>query len=153
MSQPGTPSVLGTAGILAQPLSVTLGEAVGLLLLLLLSLTLNALQLYQRWVHIRTVYNQLIGIFNSIGWGLVRCMSRTEELENRTKTSDRYVAESGILRDFRNYSLETEFLLHILHEQLVSMAKILSANRRWRYSQEEKERMEERYGAKLKRVD
>jgi len=152
MNQPSAPSVFGTANILAQPLPLTLGEAVGVVLLLLLSVAANALQLYQRWVYIRTVYNELVGTFNSIGWLLVRCMSRTEELDNRGKVPDRYVAESTVLRAFRDYSLETEFLLRVLHEQLVGMAKTLSVRGHWGYSQEEKKRIEERYGAKLKRV-
>jgi len=152
MNQPSAPSVFGTANILAQPLPLTLGEAVGVVLLLLLSLAANALQLYQRRVYIRTVYNELVGTFNSIGWLLVRCVSRTEELDSRVKVPDRYVAESTVLRAFRDYSLETEFLLRVLHEQLVGMAKTLSVRGHWGYSQEEKERIEERYGAKLKRV-
>ena len=152
MNQPSAPSVFGTANILAQPLPLTLGEAVGVVLLLLLSVAANALQLYQRRVYIRTVYNELVGTFNSIGWLLVRCMSRTEELDSRVKVPDRYVAESTVLRAFRDYSLETEFLLRVLHEQLVGMAKTLSTRGHWGYSQEEKERIEERYGAKLKRV-
>ena len=153
MNQPSAPGVFGTAGILSQPLPVTLGEGVGVALLLLLSLAVNAFQFHQRKVYIRTLYNELVAIFNSIGWLLVRCMSRTEELESRIKTPDKYVAESTILREFRNYSRETEFLLRVLHEQLVGMAKTLSVRGHLGYFPEEKERLEERYGAKLKRVD
>jgi hypothetical protein len=94
MNQPSAPSVFGTANILAQPLPLTLGEAVGVVLLLLLSVAANALQLYQRRVYIRTVYNELMGTFNSIGWLLVRCMGRTDELDSRVKVPDKYVAES-----------------------------------------------------------
>jgi len=153
MNEGSTPRVFGTVGILAQPLPFTLGEAAAFLLLLIVSLALNAFQLYQRRVHIRTVHNELVGLFNGIGWLLVRCISRTEELERRVTTSDRYVAESTILQKFRDYSLETEFLLRVLQEQFVNMANTLSGKGRWGYSQEEKERLEERYGAKLKRVD
>ena len=80
-------------------------------------------------------------------------MSRTEELESRIKTPEKYVAESTILREFRNYSRETEFLLRVLHEQLVGMAKTLGVRGHLGYFPEEKEQLEERYGAKLKRVD
>jgi len=153
MNQPGAPGVFGTAGILSQPLPVTLGEGVGVALLLLLSLAVNAFQFHQRRVYIRTLYNELVAIFNSIGWLLVRCMSRTEELESRIKTPEKYVAESTILREFRNYSRETEFLLRVLHEQLVGMAKTLGVRGHLGYFPEEKEQLEERYGAKLKRVD
>jgi hypothetical protein len=153
MNQPSDPSVFGAAGLLSQPLPVTLGEGVGVVLLLLLSLAFNAFLFHQRRVYGRTLYNELVAIFNSIGWLLVRCMSRTEELESRIKTADKYVAESAILREFRNYSRETEFLLRVLQEQLVGMAKTLRVRGHLGYFPEEKERLEERYGAKLKRVD
>ena len=153
MNQPSAPGAFGTAAILSQPLPVTLGEGVGVALLLLLSLAVNVFQFHQRRVYSRTLCNELVAIFNSIGWLLVRCMSRTEELESRIKTPDKYVAESAILREFRNYSRETEFLLRVLHEQLVGMAKTLSVRGHLGYFPEEKERLEERYGAKLKRVD
>jgi hypothetical protein len=152
MNQPSASGVFGTAGILAQPLQLTVGEAVVVVVLLLLALAGNALQLYQRRVYIRTVYNALVGTFNSVGWLLARCMSRTEQLNSRVKGADRYVAEAAILREFRDYSLETEFKLRVLHEQLVSMAKTLSVKGHWGYTPEEQERIEERYGAKLKRV-
>jgi hypothetical protein len=152
MNQSSASSVLGTSGILDQSLPLTVGEAVVVVVLLLLALAGNALQLYQRRVYARTVYNELVGTFNSVGWLLVRCMSRTEQLNNRVKGADRYVAEAAILREFRDYSLETEFKLHVLHEQLVSMAKTLRVRGHWGYTPEEKERIEERYGATLKRV-
>ena len=77
-------------------------------------------------------------------------MNRTRELNNRTKAADKYVLESTALREFRDYSLETEFMLRVLHEQLVGVAKTLSAkDKRWQagqfgYTPEEIKRIEER---------
>jgi hypothetical protein len=150
MDDPASAStVLGPGGILGQSLSLTVGDAVGLVVLLLL-LAGNAFQLHQQRVYSKTVHNGLGSTFNSIGWLLARCMNRTGELNNRIKTADRYVLESTALREFRDYSLETEFMLRVLHEQLVGVATTLNAkDKRWQAGQfghtpQQIERIEER---------
>jgi hypothetical protein len=44
-------------------------------------------------------------------------------------------------------------MLRLLHEQLVGMARTARLRGTWGYSPDETERIEERYGARLKRVD
>jgi len=142
-------TVFGPGGVLGQSLSLTLGDAV-VVVVLLLSLASNGFQLYQQRVYSKTVYNGLVSTFNSIGWLLARCLNRTGELNNRIKAADKYVLESTALREFRDYSLETEFMLRVLHEQLAGVAKTLSAkDKRWQagqfgYTPQEIERIEER---------
>jgi len=153
MNQPATPGVFGTAGVLTQPFSLTLGEAGGLVLLLVLSLALNAFQLYRHRGHVRTVASGVARTFNSASWLLARCMSTTDALDTRIKAADRYVAEANLLREFRVYSLGTEFMLRLVHEQLIGMAKTSRLRGDWAYSADETERIEERYGARLKRID
>ena len=149
MDQASASTVFGPAGILSQSLPLTLGDAV-CVVVLLLSLVGNGFQLYQYRVNAKSVYNGLVSTFNSIGWLLARCMNRTGELNDRIKGPDRYVLESSALREFRDYSQETEFMLRVLHEELVGVAKTLrKRDKRWRagqfgYSPQEIERIEER---------
>lgn len=149
MDQASASSVLGAADALGQSLSLTLGDAVGVMALLLL-LAGNAFQFYRQRVYTKTVYNQLVSTFNSIGWLLARGMNKTGELNNRISDPEKYVMESAALREFRDYSLETEFMLRVLHEQLVSVAKTLSGkDRKWQaghfwFTPDEMKRIEER---------
>ena len=158
MNQASASTVFGPAGILGQSLPLTLGDAVGVVVLLL-SLGGNGFQLYQQRVYAKTVYNGLVSTFNSIGWLLARCMNRTGELNKRITSADKYVLESTALREFRDYSLETEFMLRVLHEQLVGVAKTLSAkDKRWQagqfgYTPQEIERIEERLRSQARPSD
>src|SRR5438093_11972113 len=148
MDQASASTVFGPAGILSQSLPLTLGDEVGVVVLLL-SLVGNGFQLYQQRVYAKTVYNGLVSTFNSIGWLLARCMNRTGELNKRITSADKYVLESTALREFRDYSLETEFMLRVLHEQLVGVARNLSAkDKGWQacqfgYTDQGVERMQE----------
>ncbi len=149
MDQANVPNSFATIGILGQLLPLTLGDVVAVVILLL-SLGGNAFQLYRQRVYTKTVYNGLIGIFNSIGWLLARSVNKASQLNNRIEGADRYVLESGALRGFRDFCRETDFMLCVLHEQLVSVAKTLRGkDKRWQagqfgYAPADIERIEER---------
>jgi hypothetical protein len=118
-------------GLLSQPLSLTASDLIGMVLLIL-SLAGNAFQLYQQRVYGRTIYNGLVGTFNNIGWLLARTMNRTAELTGKSAKAP----YDGCLSRFRDYSLETEWHLRELHEQLVAVAKTLrSRDQRWQAGQ------------------
>jgi hypothetical protein len=118
-------------GLLSHPLSLTASDLIGIVLLIL-SLAGNGFQLYRQRVYGRTIYNGLVGTFNSIGWLLARTMNRTAELREKSAKAPYDVC----LSSFRDFSLETEWHLRELHEQLVAVAKTLrSRDQRWQAGQ------------------
>jgi len=133
-------------------MQLTASDLIGLILLIL-SLAGNAFQLYQQRVYGRTIYNGLVGTFNSIGWLLARCMNKTAELG---ETLAHATSSDPCLAHFYDYSLETEFHLRGLHEQLVSIAKTLrSDDQRWQAGQfgltnEEIQRIRDRFEQQTK---
>jgi hypothetical protein len=99
---------------------------------LAVSVVLNIFQFYRARLYKNTLYNGLVGAFNSIGWILARCMNRTEELRYRLRRLRGEERPWWITREFRFFSVETEFKLRQLHEQLVSIAKTLrTRDQRW----------------------
>ncbi len=127
-----------------QPIGLSLREGLGILTLIL-SLVGNGFQLYRQWHYGNTIYNGLVGTFNNIGWLLARCMNRTGELNQRI--SGHAGGQEALLGEFRDFSMETEFHLRALHEQLVAIARTLRRrDRRWQagefgYTPEEVERI------------
>ena len=135
---------------LSQPVGWTINDILGLILLLL-SLGGNAYQWQQQRVYSKTIYNGLVAAFNSIGWLLVRTMQRTQDVA-RSIESGKVREDCLALADsFRAFSLETEYHLRSLHEQLVGVAKMLSRkDSRWQagefgYTPEEIRAIRERF--------
>ena len=114
-----------------QPIGLTVREALGILALLL-SLAGNGFQLYRHGVYRRTVHHGLVAAFNSVGWLVVRCMNAARDLSDRIERTEKWAPQQGIMVEFRNFSVDTEFMLRELHEQLVASAKTLQAkDARW----------------------
>lgn len=121
-------------------------EALGVATLTV-SIVLNIFQFYRSRLYRRTIYNGLVGAFNSIGWILARYMNRTSNLSAQLAEARSNDQSKVIINESRLYSEETEFMLRQLHEQLVAMAKTLqSRDQRWQagefgYTKEEIERI------------
>ena len=106
----------------------------GLGLLLILSLVGNAFQLYRQTLHDKTIGNVLVSTFNSIAWSLTRCTSKTRELDGRL--TGQKIADPVLLKEFREFTVDSEFILRTLNEQLISVARNLRRNdKRWREGQ------------------
>jgi hypothetical protein len=110
----------------AQPLDSQNGTGwfVGIGVLLILSLLGNAFQLYRQGLYGKTIGNELVSIFNSIAWSLARCVNKTRELDGRLPGQK--IADPVLLKEFREFSVDSEFILRALREQLVSVARNLS---------------------------
>ena len=116
----------------AQPLDIQNGTGwfVGIGVLLILSLLGNAFQLYRQGLYGKTIGNELVSIFNSIAWSLARCVNKTRELDERLPGQK--IAAPVLLKEFREFSVDSEFILRALREQLVSVARNLRRkNKRW----------------------
>lgn len=116
----------------AQPLDSQNGTGwfVGLGVLLILSLLGNAFQLYRQGLYGKTIGNELVSIFNSIAWSLARCVNKTRELDGRLPGQK--IADPVLLKEFREFSVDSEFILRALREQLVSVARNLRRkDKRW----------------------
>ncbi len=116
----------------AQPLDIQNGTGwfVGIGVLLILSLLGNAFQLYRQGLYGKTIGNELVSIFNSIAWSLARCVNKTRELDERLPGQK--IADPVLLKEFREFSVDSEFILRALREQLVSVARNLRRkNKRW----------------------
>lgn len=101
---------------------------------LVFSLIGNGAQLHRQRLHAKAAYNGLVGAFNSIAWLLARCLRKTQELEGRAG-SGKEMAEA-LLKEFREFSLDTEFGLRGLQEQLISVAMTFRPkDKRWREGQ------------------
>lgn len=127
------------------PFTLSVRETLGIITLIM-SLVGNGFQWYRQFLYKRTIYNGLVAAFNSIGWILARCMNKTREVAERIDQGTGDNAGGANLREFREFSQETEFMLRVLHEQLVGSAKTIKAkDTRWQagefgYSREEIER-------------
>ena len=116
----------------AQPLHTQNGTGwfVGIGVLLILSLLGNAFQLYRQGLYGKTIGNELVSIFNSIAWSLARCVNKTRELDGRLPGQK--IADPVLLKEFREFSVDSEFILRALREQLVSVARNLRRKgKRW----------------------
>ena len=102
--------------------------------LLVLSLLGNVFQSYRQRVYGNTLSNQMEAAFNSVAWLLARCMGKTKELSERD--SEQKGEGTALLKEFREFSLNSEFTLRALHEQLVVVARSLKQkDRRWKTGQ------------------
>jgi len=116
----------------AQPLDKQTGTEwfIGIGVLLILSLLGNAFQLYRQGLYGKTIGNELVSIFNSIAWSLARCVNKTRELDGRLPGQK--IADPVLLKEFREFSVDSEFILRALREQLVSVARNLRRkDKRW----------------------
>ena len=93
-----------------------------LALLLFLSLFGNLFQFYRHRVFVGTVGNELQAAFNNIAWSLERCLRKKQDLDAR---STQKVTDPVLLREFREFALESEFMLRTLREQLGTVARNL----------------------------
>ncbi len=106
------------------------GWFVGIAVLLTLSLLGNAFQLYRQGLYGKTIGNELVSIFNSIAWSLARCVNKTRELDG--KLTGQKIADPVLLKEFREFTVDSEFILRALREQLVSVARNLRRkDKRW----------------------
>lgn len=96
---------------------------VGIIILLIISLLGNAFQFYRQRFYGKTICNELVSTFNSVAWMLARCVNKTRELDERP-TADK-PGDLALQKEFREFSLDTEFILRALHEQLVAVARNL----------------------------
>ncbi|NIO10241.1 MAG: hypothetical protein GTO40_20450 [Deltaproteobacteria bacterium] len=96
---------------------------VGAVILLGLSLLGNAFQLYRHRLHDKTTGNALMSTFSSIGLSLARCKGKTNELDGRLKAQK--IPDPVLLKEFREFTVNIEFILRTLNEQLVSVARNL----------------------------
>ena len=120
----------------AQPLYTQNGTEwfVGIGVLLILSLLVNAFQLYRQGLYRKTIGNELVSTFNSIAWSLARCVNKTRELDGRL--TGQKIADPVLLKEFREFTVDSEFIVRALREQLVSVARNLRRNdKRWREGQ------------------
>ncbi len=110
------------------------GWFVGIAVLLALSLLGNAFQLYRQGLYGKTIGNELVSIFNSIAWSLARCVDKTRELDG--KLTGQKIADPVLLKEFREFTVDSEFMLRALREQLVSVARNLRRkDKRWEEGQ------------------
>lgn len=106
----------------------------GIIILLIFSLLGNAFQLYRQRFYGKTLCNELMSTFNSVAWMLARCVNKTKELDERS-TADK-TGDLALQKEFREFSLDTEFMLRALHEQLVAVARNLGRrNKSWKAGQ------------------
>ncbi len=116
----------------AQPLDTQNGTGwfVGIGVLLILSLLGNAFQLYRQGLYGKTIGNELVSTFNSIAWSLARCVNKTRELDGRLMGQK--IAEPVLLKEVRVFTVDSEFIVRALSEQLVSVARNLRRkDKRW----------------------
>jgi hypothetical protein len=106
----------------------------GFAILLGVSLLGNAFQFYRQRFYGKTICNELVSTFNSVAWLLTRCVNKTKELDGRT--GDERAVDRSLHKEFREYSLDSEFMLRALHEQLVAVARnLLRKDKRWKTGQ------------------
>ena len=106
------------------------GWFVGIGVLLILSLLGNAFQLYRQGLYGKTMGNELVSTFNSIAWSLARCVNKTRELNGRL--TGQKIADPVLLKEFREFTVDSEFIVRALREQLVSVARNLRRkDQRW----------------------
>lgn len=120
----------------AQPLEAAKESRwyIGIGVLLILSLMGNAFQLYRQSLYGKTIGNQLVSTFNSISWSLTRCTGKTMELDERL--TGQKIADPVLLKEFREFTVDSEFILRALNEQLISMARNLRRkDQRWEEGQ------------------
>lgn len=116
--------------MLDAPLDLTAGDLVRGVLLFV-SIALNIFQFYRQRTAGYTIYNGIVGLFNSIGWLLVREIGKVRNLDGRLSTTSS-VEVRGALQEFRDYAEESNFKLRTLHEQLVAIAKtVRRKDKRW----------------------
>ncbi|MFQ5851090.1 MAG: hypothetical protein ACE5JU_10955 [Candidatus Binatia bacterium] len=110
-------------------------EAQGLsIAILFLSLLGNAFQFYRQRLYGKTTYNGLVSTFNSVAWLLARCMNKTRELDGRSSAGK--ADNPALLKEFREFAVDTEFILRTLREQLVAVARNLrKKDKRWEEGQ------------------
>ncbi len=102
----------------------------GLALLLILSLVGNAFQFYRHRLFGKTLGNELLSTFNSVSWSLARCLNKTRELEARSAGGKN--PDPVTFKEFREFSLDSEFMLRTLREHLGTVARNLrQKDRRW----------------------
>lgn len=139
----------GTRVLVPEPLVVPQDPrlTLGLFLLLILSLLGNAFQFYRHRLLGKTLGNELLSTFNSVSWSLGRCINKTRELGVRS-TGEK-MPDPVLFKEFRDFSLDSEFMLRTLREHLGTLARNLrSKDRRWEtapsvFPLEETEKMEE----------
>jgi len=103
---------------------------IGFTLLLILSLVGNAFQFYRHWLFEKTLGNELLSTFNSVAWSLGRCLNKTRDLEARSAGGKS--ADPVILKEFREFSLDSEFMLRTLREHLGTVVRNLKQkDRKW----------------------
>jgi len=96
---------------------------------LFLSLAGNAFQFYRHRVFGKTLSNELLSAFNSIAWSFERCIRKRRDLDAR---SAQRVSDPVMLREFREFTLDSEFMLRTLREQLRTVARNLhQREQRW----------------------
>ncbi len=106
----------------------------GIIILLIFSLLGNAFQFYRQRFYGKTLCNELMSTFNSVAWMLARCVNKTKEIDERS-TADK-AGDLALQKEFREFSLDTEFMLRALHEQLVAVAKNLGRrDKSWKAGQ------------------
>ncbi len=106
----------------------------GIAILLVVSLLGNAFQFYRQRFYGKTICNELVSTFNSVAWLLARCMNKTKELDERS--ADEKPVDRSLHKEFREFSLDSEFMLRALHEQLVAVARnLLQRDKRWKAGQ------------------
>ncbi len=93
------------------------GWFVGIGVLLVLSLLGNAFQLYRQGLYGKTIGNEIVSTFNSIAWSLARCVNKTGDLDGRL--TGQKIADPVLLKEFREFTVDSEFILRALREQLV----------------------------------
>jgi hypothetical protein len=116
--------------MLSSEVTLTTGDLIRGVLLLA-SIALNLFQFYRQRIAGQTIYNSIVGLFNSIGWLLAREIGKVRNLDGRI--SGAWAVESKtVLQEFRDYAEESNFKLRILHEQLVAIAKMVrKKDKRW----------------------
>ncbi|MFQ5917729.1 MAG: hypothetical protein ACE5I0_07975 [Candidatus Binatia bacterium] len=109
-------------------------RTIGIAILLVFSLLGNAFQFYRQRFYGKTICNELVSTFNSVAWLLARCVNKTKELDGRT--TDKKAGDRSLHKEFREFSLDTEFMLQALQEQLVAVARnLLRRDRSWNADQ------------------
>ena len=116
-----------------------------IIVLLVISLLGNIFQFYRQRLHDSAMHNQMEAAFNNVAWLLSRCMGKTRELSE--KEPEQKGESMTLYKEFKEFSLNSEFTLRALHEQLVVVARNLKRkDRRWKlgqfgYSVEEMEKI------------
>ena len=113
------------AGNLREIVGLTISEALGLLLILVL-LAANFFQLYRARTARRTAATALHACLSNLTGLIGRARARAEALGVRLWNAERAGAPEGaVLREFREFARETEFALRAQYEQLRGVRRLV----------------------------